>query len=91
MTETAIGNGYHGEMIKMNRNDIDIRKGKCCRKDNVRFDEYFSYALDKWSSNDDDSNSYDHVIYLEYAGGYYYYFVWDDDGDGFLFRQRDEE
>ena len=74
----------------MNRNDIDIRKGKCCKTDNVRFDEYRKVYEMEWSHAFCMPNDYKNVVYLEHKNGYYYYYAWDDGCDGFIYRQRED-
>ena len=78
------------ERKKMNRNDIDIRKGKCCKTDNVRFDECFVLQGHTWDKAYSPVDEYDNVIYLEHSYGYYYYYAWDDGCDGFIYRQRED-
>jgi len=74
----------------MNRNDIDIRKGKCCKTDNVRFDEYRRVYEMEWSHAFCTPDNYENIRYLEYRSGYYYYYAWNGGSVGHIYRQRED-
>lgn len=76
----------------MNRNDIDIRKGRCGKTDNVRFDEARGLHDNKWHTSVCNPEDFDNVIYLEHYDDHYYYYTWNDNdlGSGCVYRQRDD-